>query len=117
MAMLVSSAQASLLTGIAGSVSLNTGEGFKPVTEATSVSPGDRVRTGNGSAEIVYDNGCSVKIGAGQVVLVLTAAPTCSSENGSFPSMATLAVGGLVVVGGIGAAVLFTGSSSKPASP
>ena len=52
-------------------VSINRGEGFKPVTAPTGVSTGDRVMAGpGGHGKIVYDDGCVVDVYPGNVVAV-----------------------------------------------
>ena len=52
-------------------VSINRGEGFKPVTTPTSVSSGDRVMAGpGGHGKIVYADGCVVDVYPGNVLTV-----------------------------------------------
>ena len=52
-------------------VSINRGEGFKPVTAPTGVSTGDRVMAGpGGHGKIVYGDGCVVDVYPGNVVTV-----------------------------------------------
>ncbi|MGO9173855.1 MAG: hypothetical protein ACLP7P_18085 [Rhodomicrobium sp.] len=122
-ALLVSNAEAALLTNVQGTVTVNRGEGFAPAGNTAVLAPGDRVRAETGSADIVYDNGCTVKLGAGQTVAVLYAAPDCGgglwdgAASSSGISTGTLLVGGLVVAGGIGAGIALSQKSSKPASP
>ncbi len=125
-ALLASNAEAALLTNVQGTVTVNHGEGFVPVGPAGTtalLAPGDRVRAGTGSADIVYDNGCTVTLGAGQMVAVLYAAPDCNgglkdgAASSSGLSTSTYLVGGLVVAGGIGAGIALSQKSSKPASP
>ena len=120
--LITTNAEAALLTNIQGSVFLNHGDGFQPAAGGAVIIPGDRVRTGEGSADIVYDNGCAVKIGPRQMVAVLVAAPECKGgglkdaivEDGGPSTL--LVVGGLLIGGGIaGGVVLLT--QHKPASP
>ena len=125
-ALLASNAEAALLTNVQGTVTVNRGDGFVPAGPAGTtavLAPGDRVRAETGSADIVYDNGCTVTLGAGQMVAVLYAAPDCSgglkdgAASSSGISTSTLLIGGVVVAGGIGAGIALSQKSSKPASP
>ncbi len=121
-ALMASSAEAALVTNIQGAVSVNSGDGYRPAENATVVAPGDRVRTGDGSADITYENGCTVKIGPGQTAIVLYAAPVCDGglKDGAAAdtgiSTGTLLVGGLVVGGAVAGAIALS-QPSKPASP
>jgi hypothetical protein len=118
--LITSNAEAALLTNIQGFVTLNHGDGFQPAMPQAVILPGDRVRTGQGSADLVYDNGCVVKIGPGQMVAVLNTAPVCSDggskDGGTGISTGTLLVGGLLVGGGIAAGVIYL-MPKHPASP
>jgi hypothetical protein len=76
-AFLAGNAQAVSLANIEGPVSVNSGKGFQPASIGSSLVPGDRVRTSDGSVDIVYDNGCSTHVGAKQVALVLSTPPSC----------------------------------------
>jgi hypothetical protein len=115
--LIATSAQAALLSNVQGSVIVNRGDGFQPAQGGTSIAPGDRVRVIAGSAEIVYENGCVVKLGQGQMVAVLNTPPAC---RGTSPATAKSAGpagssdmtyyyigGGLVLAGGLGAGALF----------
>src|SRR5208337_4570048 len=76
-AFLTSNAQAVSLANIEGAVSVNSGKDFQPASIGSSLAPGDRVRTGDGSVDIVHDNGCSAHVGAKQVAIVLSTPPSC----------------------------------------
>jgi hypothetical protein len=76
-AFLTSNAQAVSLANIEGAVTVNSGKGFQPASIGSSLAPGDRVRTGDGAVDIVYDNGCSTHVAAKQVALVLSTPPSC----------------------------------------
>src|SRR5208337_3216909 len=69
--------QAALLTNIEGVILVNHGDGFKPVAEAASLVAGDRIRADAGSADVQYENGCSMKVGPNQTVVVLFTPPAC----------------------------------------
>ena len=81
-AFLASNAQAVSLANIEGPVSINYGKGYQPASIGSLVVPGDRVRTSDGSVDIVYDNGCSTHVGAKQVALVLSTPPSCNGAVG-----------------------------------
>lgn len=109
-------ANATTIQDINGSVSVNSGSGYNAVGAQTNVSTGDTVTVGpGGSATIVYADGCRVTVAEGQVVAVQELSP-CVSPQGIDT---TTAVVGVAVVGaavGIGFAV--AGDSDKSsASP
>ncbi len=107
-ALVASSAHAAaVLTDVEGTVLVNQGNGPSQAGNGTPVAPGDRVRTTTGSVEIVYENGCTVKVGPNELVTVLPAPPQCTSSG-------TLVLGGLALAGiGIGVAL----ANNSPASP
>lgn len=110
-------ANAAILSSVQGPVSINKGSGFAAAGAGAEVSPGDQVMTGaNGSATVDYGPGCSQSIGSGQVVVV-PAAPACAAGAAGM-NTGTLVVGGLVVGGGVAAAIALSGGSDKkPISP
>jgi hypothetical protein len=113
--LIATGAEAAVLSNVQGSVIVNRGDGFQPAQGGTSIAPGDRVRVVAGSAEILYENGCVVKIGQGQMVAVLHTPPACrgessrvSTSSSSGPSDMTYYYigGGLLLAGGVGAGAL-----------
>jgi hypothetical protein len=116
LALTLSSAQAALLGDVSGAVSVSYGGGFKPVAGSVNVGPGDRVRTGDGSATITYPNGCTVRVGPHQVVAVLANPPVC---NGAaiYDDPTGAALGGLLIAGGIAGAIAASNNNGQPASP
>ncbi len=133
--LLTASAQAEvLLANVEGAVSINHGDGFKPASIGSALAPGDRVRTAKGSADIVYDNGCSAKVGPHQVAVVLSDPPPCTKvgglKDGVVAAPAEFGVepifaGGLLLGGGVGLAALIASNYGntynnpivKPVSP
>jgi len=120
---LFTNAQAAELSNIEGVVSVNSGNGFHPASIGSSLAPGDRVRTSEGSANILYDNGCSTKVGPQQVAIVYSEPPACNVgglKDGvvvapAEPPAGAPFLGGLIVVGGaVGLAVALAGSREKP---
>jgi hypothetical protein len=119
-ALLATSAEAAMLTNVEGAVSVNRGDGFRP-TDGGSVVPGDRIRTGMGSASVVYENGCSMRVGPNQTVAVLASAPTCTGglkdAEPQAPGFPPILLGGLVVGGAVGLAVALTDNHNHSHSP
>ena len=73
-------ASAATVESIVGPVSLNSGNGFRPVGQPTQTKTGDLVQAGqSGSAKIVYDDGCSVLVKPGRVVRVGATSP-CTAK-------------------------------------
>jgi hypothetical protein len=122
--LIATGAEAAVLANVQGSVIVNRGDGFQPAQGGASIAPGDRVRVVQGSAEILYENGCVVRVGSGQMVAVLHTPPNCKagssvSSGGNSGDSATMTYvyigGGLLVAGGIGAGALLL--VQKAASP
>jgi hypothetical protein len=118
-------AQAAMLGNVNGAVSVDNGYGFRPAPVGLALAPGDRVRTDDGSADILYKNGCSSPIAPHQLVVVLKEEPVCTegglkdvvSAEPAGPSTSTLLVGGLVVGGAVGLALALTNAKPKAVSP
>jgi hypothetical protein len=117
-------AQAAMLANLEGSVSVNRGDGFQPVSAGTTVAPGDRIKTGKGSTvNVVYENGYSVPVGPNQVRTVQyapapvagaasAAAETASAGGSALAGLGGGALGGIaapVVVGGVVAGAVTVG--------
>jgi len=107
-AFLSSNAQAVSLVNIEGPVSVNSGKGYQPASIGSSLAPGDRVRTSDGSVDILYDNGCSSHVGAKQVALVLSTPPSCYGavgygglKDGAAVAPTDAEWGGPLIIGGI----------------
>jgi hypothetical protein len=112
-----SGAQAALLTNVQGMVTVNHGYGYEPAGDGRMIGPGDRVHAGEGSADIVYENGSTVKVRSGQTVIVRSTAPA-STDGSQTPDAGIYAAGGMLATGGVAAAIVFSeGNSSAPASP
>lgn len=103
---------AATVDAIQGSVSINRGGGFQPVTGATPAKSGDTVmvRPG-GSAQITYENGCTHTATVDGVYIVQDN-PIC--EVGF---TGTNFLVGAAVVGGVVGAVILLSDDDKPASP
>jgi hypothetical protein len=108
-------AQAALLTNVQGAVTVDRGYGSAPAGSGSVIAPGERVRAREGSADIVYDNGCIVKVDPGQTMVVLSPPPACHIASEVATSPIYLAGGAVAIGGGVAAAILL--SQTKPASP
>lgn len=64
-------AEAATVDNVSGIVSLNQGSGYKRVGSGAPAAPGDIIMTSaEGSAQIVYANGCVEDVGPSSVVTV-----------------------------------------------
>lgn len=81
-AFILTNAQAAVLSSFEGDVSVNRGNGFQPVSLGAVLDPGYRVRTGEGTATIRYDNGCTTTVAARQTVVVSSRPPVCGAVGG-----------------------------------
>ncbi len=130
------SAEAATLGDVEGAVSVNQGMGFQKVTAGTQLNPGDRIRTGSGWADIVYSNGCTVRVGPHQLALITATPSACGARADGMHSQPLsagpdpLIAGGFIVAGGTGLGVAIAlandnnghavnpaSGSSSPASP
>lgn len=108
---------------ISGKVSLNQGKGFKVIATLSEAKPGDRVLVENGgSANIVYADGCTIKLGdpVKRSTITIPVDPPCGA--GLLPTTGTIppaVVTGVVVAGVVAGAVVIAASSGrdKPSSP
>jgi hypothetical protein len=108
-----------------GQVLINQGQGYRMVQGSTEASPGDTVVVNpGGAAQIVYSNGCTIKVLPQSVVAISPQSPCQAASqpppelpapDGPGISTTTLVVGGAVIVGGAVAALLLI--KGKPASP
>jgi hypothetical protein len=121
-ALLAAGAQAASLANIDGVILVNHGNGFKPVAEGAALASGDRVRAAAGSADVLYENGCSTKVAHKRTVVVLFTPPACgqrslkdgvSAGGGSAFSLPPEVIGAGVVLGGAGLAVALSHSGSN----
>ncbi|MGD9669448.1 MAG: hypothetical protein AB7U75_10385 [Hyphomicrobiaceae bacterium] len=136
---LTSAAAAAATVSPRGSnVMVDTGGGFRPLTQTAAAPSGTRIMTGAGDiALITYSPTCTVRVG-GQRVWTVFAEPPCTrsenlidlvearpqtSTNGVFggPSFHTLPpeslVVGVLVTGGVVALAVTAGSGDKDSNP
>ncbi len=97
---LSAAAQAATVDNVSGAVSINKGSGYKRVGSGAAAAPGDIIMTSaEGSAQIVYPNGCVENVGPSSVVTV-SEAPVCTPGA---------AFGGSQIVGALATVAIFAG--------
>ena len=65
-----------------GDLTINQGQGFKPVTSRSNANVGDSVMVGpGGGATVVYDDGCKVRVQPGAVATIAPLSPCASGSN------------------------------------
>jgi hypothetical protein len=70
-----------------GNLTINQGQGFKPVTSASNANVGDSVMVGpGGSATIVYEDGCKIDVRPGAVVTIAPLSPCAAGSNAQNPN-------------------------------
>lgn len=93
-AIFATNAAAAVLVNVEGTVSVNRGgglqpvwgNGFQPASSGTALSSGDRVRAdANGSAHVLYENGCSTRVAPSEIAVVLATPPSCHGATLSEP--------------------------------
>jgi hypothetical protein len=113
------SSLAAVVNATQGQVLVNQGSGYQQVAGSIEASPGATVVVNpGGAAQIVYPDGCSVAVQPGSVYTIAPQSP-CLAQNGQATTGVngtTLALGAVVVGGGV-AALLLLNSNDKAASP
>jgi hypothetical protein len=118
-----------------GDLTINQGQGFKPVTSRVSANVGDSVMVGpGGAATVVYEDGCKVDVRPGAVMTIAPLSPCASgsyAQNPNCPPDANgqpdcgpdwvgATIGALLAGAGFGAAAYEASKSNgntTPASP
>jgi hypothetical protein len=119
-----------------GNLTINQGQGFKPITGRANGNVGDSVMVGpGGTATIVYDDGCRVKVRPGAVATIAPLSPCASGSNAADMGVPPAApppvgyqetdtwgwiIGGTLFAVGIGVAAYEASKSNgttQPASP
>jgi hypothetical protein len=112
-----------------GNLTINQGQGFRPVTSSVNANVGDSVMVApGGAATVVYDDGCKVDVRPGAVV---TIAPLSPCASGSYaqnpncppgqpdcgPDWVGATIGALLAGAGFGAAAYEASKSNGTTSP
>lgn len=106
---------AATVQSVQGQVSVNAGTGYQLVRSGAAASPGAIVMANpGGSAQIVYPDGCVVRVDPGAVVTVQDRSPCAVGQVDYTPYI----VGGVAVAGAVTGIILFAQKNeNKPASP
>ena len=106
---LCSPAWAANVEVVQGQISINHGQGYKPVRGKSDAFPGDSVMASpNGSGKIVYEDGCVVEVKPGAVVTVEPTSP-CQAGASNSGSRRGYIIGGVVVAGVVGGVIALAG--------
>jgi hypothetical protein len=116
-------AWAATVESVQGQVSINRGDGFRPVTGAIQANVGDTVMASpGGRAKIVYSDGCPVNVNPGAVVTITAESPCTAFAQAAPNDGQYYWVGGAIILGGTGVLIacitaFCKSSNSAPASP
>ena len=119
MAMGLSGARSATLEPMSGIVSLNTGDGYKPIVWPLAVQPGDDIKVGPGSsALIIYSDVCSIKVEPDSLYVVSGESP-CEPAKNAQAAVETnpYLVVGAITAGAVGVGLAVSHHSAHPASP
>jgi hypothetical protein len=117
-----------------GDLTINQGQGFKPINSRVDANVGDSVMVGpGGTATVVYDDGCKVNVQPGAVTTIAPLSPCASGSNAQtgpsyYPDCRTdpddcgpnwVAIGSVVLTVAVvaGAIYFITKGNGTPASP
>jgi hypothetical protein len=107
-----------------GNLTINQGQGFKPVATAVNANVGDSVMVGpGGSATIAYEDGCKVNVRPGAVTTIAPLSPCASGSKAQNDDQWGWWIGGILLAAGIGIAAWRASESNgtttavQPASP
>jgi hypothetical protein len=65
-----------------GDLSINQGQGFRPIKSRINANVGDSVMVGpGGAATVVYEDGCKVNVQPGAVITIAPLSPCASQSN------------------------------------
>ena len=119
--LLGSPARAATLEPAQGTLSINQGEGFRPVNARVDANVGDSVMVApGGSATLVYDDGCKVDVQPGAITTIAPLSPCASGsyaqDNSTFNATAA---GAVLVFGAVAGTLIYEGTktSASPGSP
>jgi hypothetical protein len=120
-----------------GDLTINQGQGFRPVKSRAVANVGDSVMVGpGGSATVVYDDGCRATVQPGAVVTITPLSPCASGSNAADmgvpppvaqpqpyvedPGWAGIAIAAVLFGGGLGVGIYEAtkgNGTTQPASP
>jgi hypothetical protein len=83
-----------------GDLTINQGQGFKPVASRIDANVGDSVMVGpGGTATLVYEDGCKVNVRPGAVTTIAPLSPCASGSNAQNYDWGWIIGGGLLAAG------------------
>ncbi len=86
-ALLLTDAEGASLMNVQGAVTVSNGSGVIRASEGLPLPAGAVVHTGEGAANIAYENGCVVRVGPREAVSVAYAPPSCDGGAFDFSSI------------------------------
>jgi hypothetical protein len=113
---------ATTVAPVEGELKVNSGKGFRPVSAATEVAPGDALIVApGGKAVITYSETCQLPILPGQVAVVAPVSPCARGQADIFTKAPPQDYTGYYLLGGAAAVGLGVGiwvvTKPSPASP
>lgn len=115
-------AGAATVQPIEGEVSVNKGQGFQLASGEVDVNTGDTVMVSpQGSARIVYADGCAITVRPGSVVTLGKGSPCAAKRMGATNSGDSIptdhyVIGGLLVAGAIAGGIILLTDDDKSVS-
>jgi hypothetical protein len=80
--LIASQSWAATVVPTTGDLSINQGQGFKPVKKRVEANVGDSIMVGpGGAATVVYGDGCKVNVQPGAVTTIAPLSPCASGSN------------------------------------
>jgi hypothetical protein len=100
-----------------GDLTINHGQGFKPVTGPINANVGDMIMVSpGGNATIVYEDGCKVNVKPGAVASIAPLSPCASGSKAQNDDWGWW-VGGILLAVGIGIAAWRASESNGTTTP
>src|SRR5690349_1491225 len=79
--LIASPSWAAMIEPGSGDLTVNQGQGFKPVTSQVNANVGDSVMVGpGGAATVTYDDGCKVNVQPGAVATIAPLSPCAAGS-------------------------------------
>lgn len=109
------------VNNVVGSLLVNQGQGFVPLTHNIVLHPGDVVMaSGSGAGKVVFSDGGAAKVFEGNAVRVPESMPCAGTPEGTEASNGigpNLFLGGTAIAAGAGIIALIASSHSSKSSP
>jgi hypothetical protein len=116
--LIASPSWAAVLEPGTGDLTINQGQGFKPVTGSATANVGDSVMVGpGGSATIVYDDGCKVGVKPGAVATIAPLSPCASGSKAANDDTWGWIIGGVLLATGLTIAAIRAAQGNGTTTP